>query len=647
VQHEVVRVLRDEVHASLNAFFSQSVDLGSNTDLRGTADEEMAAPVFPDEPRPISAGSYSRSRRRSIITRPATPIRPTGREIPPRDAQKVSFLPAEDAKASDKERPMGTGKHKAGETRVVTKGEQREVSKEPGESTATVESGTDPAELTAGPVKLIERRRVSLQEARWIQGFSWSNPSSWKTAFTSAPASQQELAEKQQKAARRKGMNTFGRVVTSDAFDQFMGLILVFNAGVMGAQVNWQAANLGNKSPDTYAHLDTFFCLAFVIELVCRWAVYGFAFYTMDGWQWSWFDSLIVGLQVFEELLLVAKGMSDGGSEGDGGVGIDVGVLKLLKIARLLRMVRMVRLIPELKAMVYLIMASMKSFFWTCILMLVLIYMIAVYMTMMATECLKDNTRGEANAEDYDSVTKQWGSLSSSVMSLFHSISGGADWAELIGPLVNETNNQIHNIAFTMFIAFSTMVLMNLVTGVFVEGAQRLSKEDRDKELVKLAYKTFGIVDEDDSAVITWEELSLSMENRVLEEYLVAMDLSRTNAQDLFRLLDEDQSGEISIEEFVHGCMRLKGIARAADVCQILVDVQELRKELMEVAEEVRKARQEASARDVSIKAEISATSKDRASKHVDSRVYLSEHQAHQIIGTGAVQQMLLEEVLV
>ena len=48
------------------------------------------------------------------------------------------------------------------------------------------------------------------------------------------------------------------------------------------------------------------------------------------------------------------------------------------------RLVRMVRLLPELKSLVCLIMASMSSFVWTCVLLMLLVYMLAVYMTMMA-----------------------------------------------------------------------------------------------------------------------------------------------------------------------------------------------------------------------------------------------------------------------
>merc|ERR1719230_325185 len=121
---------------------------------------------------------------------------------------------------------------------------------------------------------------------------------------------------------------------------------------------------------------------------------------------------------------------------------------------------------------------------------MLLVYMLAIYMVMMAVESLEE-TMGQ------DSVSRQelqqfWGSVGSAVLSCYWCITGGQDWAVIIGPLVEETGTQVHNVVFSMFVAFATMVLMNLVTGVFVEGAQRLTKEDRDKEVFKIAYRTFA-----------------------------------------------------------------------------------------------------------------------------------------------------------
>ena len=39
-----------------------------------------------------------------------------------------------------------------------------------------------------------------------------------------------------------------------------------------------------------------------------------------------------------------------------------------------------------------------------------------------------------------------------------------------------------NTLVFSIFIAFATLVMMNLVTGVFVDGAQRIAREEKNQE---------------------------------------------------------------------------------------------------------------------------------------------------------------------
>merc|ERR1719456_1157289 len=61
-----------------------------------------------------------------------------------------------------------------------------------------------------------------------------------------------------------------------------------------------------------------------------------------------------------------------------------------------------------------------------------------------------------------------------------------------------------------------------------------------------------------------------------MDIFFQAVDLNKEQGCDLFRLLDEDQSGTLTVEEFVCGCMRLKGPARSVDLSALMQDFQEL-----------------------------------------------------------------------
>merc|ERR1712150_157679 len=57
-----------------------------------------------------------------------------------------------------------------------------------------------------------------------------------------------------------------------------------------------------------------------------------------------------------------------------------------------------------------------------------------------------------------------------------------------------------------------------------------------------------------------------------VEIYLESLDMTASEAWQLFRLIDADGSSGVDIDEFVDGCMRLKGDAKAVDIAQVIYE---------------------------------------------------------------------------
>mmetsp|Transcript_7520 Transcript_7520/g.12241 ORF Transcript_7520/g.12241 Transcript_7520/m.12241 type:complete len:230 (+) Transcript_7520:1-690(+) len=193
-------------------------------------------------------------------------------------------------------------------------------------------------------------------------------------------------------------------------------------------------------------------------------------------------------------------------------------------------------------------------------------YGVAVYFTDIVTAYRRENQHKVKVVADLDD---SWGSVVDAILSLYQAILGGVDWKDLMDPLMDEVSG-ISVFVFSLYIAFTTLVMLNLVTGVFVEGAQRIIREDKDSELVKQVRKMFEISDTDDDREVTWQEFEQMMDDSKLDQYFAAVDLSRQEAKDLFRLLDNDSSGSLSAEEFVQGCLRLRGPARSVDLATLI-----------------------------------------------------------------------------
>merc|ERR1712050_251781 len=78
------------------------------------------------------------------------------------------------------------------------------------------------------------------------------------------------------------------------------------------------------------------------------------------------------------------------------------------------------------------------------------------------------------------------------------------------------------------------------------------------------------------SGNLTWPDFESLLHTTEMEEYFKAIDVDISEAQSIFELLDIDQSGTLTAEEFIAGCMRLNGSAKALDLMVLMDQVKAL-----------------------------------------------------------------------
>lgn len=345
------------------------------------------------------------------------------------------------------------------------------------------------------------------------------------------------------------------RLVQNRYFDWVFGMFLVINAISIGYSTNLRVKSEESATSENLVLLDLLLCIIFTLELGLRWLSYGRKLYSMRDWQWHTFDTVLVIFQISDEIagrLLV--------DQAQDALAVD-NFLQVLRLLRVVRLFRMVRLFPELSSMVYLIAGSMSYFLWTVVLLVLLMYCVAVFLTDTA------HKTSLAQDEHQASMTrKYWGSVHTSMLSLFQATTGGDDWHNFIAVFEGHDSYGWHVIAFCVYVSFAALVMLNLVTGVFVEGAQKIIRQDKDVDLIKHVCKIFEDIDVDESMTISHGEFISHLDSGVMDAYFDAIELSKHQASDLFDILDVDGNDQVSIEEFVAGCMRLRGSARAIDI---------------------------------------------------------------------------------
>merc|ERR1740121_2321692 len=103
-----------------------------------------------------------------------------------------------------------------------------------------------------------------------------------------------------------------------------------------------------------------------------------------------------------------------------------------------------------------------------------MIYIVGVYFTQAVTDHFLE--KEGSNNEREEMLQYFFGSLGRTVLSLWQAMSGGADWDNMVGPMIIEVDPFL-GVAFAAYIAFAILALMNVVTGVFVQTALQSAKD--------------------------------------------------------------------------------------------------------------------------------------------------------------------------
>jgi len=228
---------------------------------------------------------------------------------------------------------------------------------------------------------------------------------------------------------------------------------------------------------------------------------------------------------------------------------------------------RLLRFSAQLRMLLFMICESFGQLAWVMCVLMSILYVFGLCFTMAATEYLGVPGNPTGNNEFRLEIETYYGSLARSIYSCFRGMTGGQSWGELLDPLVHAS--VFYAAIFLFYISFSVLALLNMVTGVFVDGALAKSSIDRDsvieKELTrKKAYvdnlrQLFREVDTDHSGKITFVEFQRIMELTHVDAYLQHLSIDTSDIEELYQLLDLNEDGEIEATEFVDNLLHLMG----------------------------------------------------------------------------------------
>lgn len=328
-------------------------------------------------------------------------------------------------------------------------------------------------------------------------------------------------------------------------------------------------------SPEAWQAIEACFVAYYTLEVTLRCLAEHLTFLSgRDRW-WNLFDLLSVISSIVGAIL-----SEDRGSK----------IIRLLRMTRFLRVLRAVRFSGSLRAMMFSLTSSLEPLFWALCVMLVVMYFFTVVLVTEIADLLERTAASSDSRPDVGAFLPYYKSSLDTVLYLFMSITGGIDWQMMAVPLVDV--NPILMCVFVMYIFFMVFGVLNVVVGIFVEKAKNKAERDREmltekgleheKEVIQRLRDIFNEADTDGDNAVSWEEFSEYIADSQVAAFFNSLGLDVHVAQALFLLLDVDGSNEVNVDEFVHGCLRLRGGARSIDVNMLLYQSEKLQHQFMD-----------------------------------------------------------------
>jgi len=380
--------------------------------------------------------------------------------------------------------------------------------------------------------------------------------------------------------------------VKGPIFENIGIALVIVNAVFIGWQVEHYARSGSYWS--FRMPLEIIFATLFSVEFLAKAYAWGCKMFSRSpenhDFYWNLFDLTVVlfmWLEIAMELEIIpASEVSS------------VSILRILRILRLVRIVKILRTLTffrELRLMIEAIQRGSFCLIWVVGLLVTAFYIFGVSLTQGAN----DQCPGYADKEDgpeKEALAKlcfNFGSIASSILSLYAAMSGGVSWIELyyaVLPL-----GFMYIVIFLFYSIFSIFAVANIITGIFVDSAMKSSISDQEsmveeemrrrEEYVNSIHKVFLDLDADGSGTIAVREFEQVVKSNKMAAYFHALGLEITDVKSLFALMDRDRTGAIDIEEFLVGCLRLKGEARSLDLAKLALQTEWMMETLENICE--------------------------------------------------------------
>ncbi|CAE7864888.1 Cacna1c [Symbiodinium microadriaticum] len=343
------------------------------------------------------------------------------------------------------------------------------------------------------------------------------------------------------------------RIVNSQTAGIFFAMVVLTNSVYLGVHLSWSSQNPEQTSNSVFLTVHIAYSVLFTLEAVLHFVAVGPSAYICgSSWAWNWLDLFVVTSSWIELAVDIVSPDHE-----TLGANSNLRIMRLLRLGRLVRVVRIVRVVKlfrALRTLVYSLLGTLKSLFWSFLLLILIIYIFGI----LFTDVVLNHLWEEGRTAESENVQQYFGTLYASIITLFRSISNGITWEKAANSLEPISTFWVQ--VFHFYVAFCSFALLNVMTGVFCNSAIKAAERDHDtvvaqvmqtrKDYQDMVSNLFKRIDERGLGHLTITEFEKHFDDESVQALFEYLQIGAMDAWTLFLSLDKDGDHTISVDEF-------------------------------------------------------------------------------------------------
>lgn len=336
----------------------------------------------------------------------------------------------------------------------------------------------------------------------------------------------------------------------------FIAGIVLFHIVLIVLEVDTEAAGTDQEVDSWVKNTSLGLTFFYFVEVVLR--IYTFREKFFNDLQGPFDLTLVVADVIF----LAAQQIM--GMDTD--IKMLVQALRVIRIGRVLRIVRVFKAFHELHMLVHGMASAVKAILWGSIMIFIMLLIFGMFAVEFVHPLVLE-MEADGEFQDCEQCPRSFSSVSRAILYFTQTVIAGDNWGKVAVPVIERWPATA--VLFVVALVTIQLGLLNLILAVIVERAVQARQDDSAiflaeraqlfKSMKSRLVSMFNRIDKDGNGFLTEQEVLEGFRtDSNFADLFRTMGISQSEMAVVFQILNVDETGLLSYEDFVEQLYRMK-----------------------------------------------------------------------------------------